>query len=124
MLESRKHPRTSGTVATMGLRADQRSGPAAFGRTGGWRLHTECATVQKRADWDQEVIMRLLKGLLGVVVGLLTAVLGTVLGILAAVLWLVGALLCVTVILLPLGIPVVKLARRLFTLSRQLMRLP
>ncbi|WP_454198609.1 hypothetical protein [Nocardia sp. Marseille-Q1738] len=68
--------------------------------------------------------MRLLKGLLGVVLGILTAVLGTVLGILAAVLWLVGALLCVTVILLPLGIPVVKLARRLFTLSGQLMRVP
>ncbi|MGK8522604.1 hypothetical protein ACRS6B_14050 [Nocardia asteroides] len=68
--------------------------------------------------------MGLLKGLLGVVVGILTAVLGTVLGLLAAVLWLVGGVLCVTVILLPLGLPVVKLARRLFGLSRQLMRLP
>ncbi|TQM33240.1 hypothetical protein [Nocardia bhagyanarayanae] len=68
--------------------------------------------------------MRLLKGLLDVVVGVLTAVLGTVVGILAAVVWLVGGVLCVTIILLPLGLPVVRLARRLFGLSRQLMRLP
>lgn len=71
-----------------------------------------------------KVIMRLLKGLLGVVLGILTSVLGTVLGILAAVVWLVGAVLCVTILLLPLGLPVVRLARRLFGLSRQLMRLP
>ena len=33
---------------------------------------------------------------------------------------LVGALLCVTVILLPLGIPVLMLARRLFSLAAAL----
>ena len=38
--------------------------------------------------------------------------------------WLVGGVLCVTVILLPLGIPVLKLGRRLFTLAGQLMHLP
>ncbi|MDV7242447.1 MULTISPECIES: hypothetical protein [Rhodococcus] len=68
--------------------------------------------------------MRLLNGLLGVVTAILTALLGTVLGILAAVVWLVGGVLCVTVILLPLGIPVLKLGRRLFTLAGQLMHLP
>jgi hypothetical protein len=59
-----------------------------------------------------------------VVVGILGAVLGVVLGILAAVVCLVGGVLCVTVILLPLGIPVVKLGRRLFVLAGQLMHLP
>jgi hypothetical protein len=44
-----------------------------------------------------------------------------VLWILAAVLGLVGVLLCVTIILLPLGIPLVKLAGRLFCRSVQLM---
>ncbi len=68
--------------------------------------------------------MKLLRGLGGVVLGILTALLGTVLGILAAVLWLVGALLCVTVILIPLGIPVVRLANRLFGIARKLMHLP
>ncbi|EHI46866.1 hypothetical protein OPAG_03667 [Rhodococcus opacus PD630] len=72
----------------------------------------------------QEVVMRLLRGLLDVVLGILTAILGTVLGIVAAVVWLVGGVLCVTVILLPLGLPVVRLARRLFTLARKLMHLP
>lgn len=62
--------------------------------------------------------------MLGVVVGLLTAVLGTVVGLLAAVVWLVGALLCVTILLLPLGIPVVGLVNRLFGLAGQLMHLP
>lgn len=37
-------------------------------------------------------------------------------GVLAAVLWLVGALLCVTVILIPLGIPVVRLVNCLSAL--------
>ncbi|MBA8960569.1 hypothetical protein JOJ86_003860 [Rhodococcus percolatus] len=68
--------------------------------------------------------MRLLRGLLDVVLGILTAILGTVLGIVAAVVWLVGGVLCVTVILLPLGLPVVRLARRLFTLARKLMHVP
>jgi hypothetical protein len=54
--------------------------------------------------------MRLLRGLLGAVLWILAAVLG-----------LVGALLCVTVILLPLGIPLVKLAGRLLCRSVQLM---
>jgi hypothetical protein len=40
--------------------------------------------------------------------------------ILAGLLGLVGGLLCVTVILLPLGIPVLMLARRLFGLSARL----
>ncbi|WP_433604268.1 hypothetical protein [Prescottella agglutinans] len=68
--------------------------------------------------------MRALEGLLNAVLGIVTALLGTVLGILAAVLWLVGAVLCVTLILIPLGIPVMKLAGRLFALSRKLMHLP
>lgn len=54
--------------------------------------------------------MRLLRGLPGAVLWILAAVLG-----------LVGALLCVTVILLPVGIPLVKLAGRLFSRSVQLM---
>jgi hypothetical protein len=37
--------------------------------------------------------------------------------VLAGLLGLVGGLLCVTIILLPLGIPIVMLARRLFTRS-------
>ena len=67
--------------------------------------------------------MRLLRGLLGAVLGVLSAVLGTVLGILAAVVGLVGVVLCATLILIPLGIPVVRLARRLFTLAGKLMHL-
>jgi hypothetical protein len=38
--------------------------------------------------------------------------------------WLVGIVLCVTVLLIPLGIPVVKLGGRLFTLAGHLMHLP
>jgi hypothetical protein len=71
-----------------------------------------------------EVIMRVLNGLLGVVLGIVGAVLGVALGIVAAVVWLVGTVLCVTVILLPLGIPVTKLGRRLFTLAGDLMNMP
>jgi hypothetical protein len=41
--------------------------------------------------------------------------------ILAGLLGLVGGLLCVTIILLPLGIPIVMLARRLFTRSVRLL---
>ena len=54
--------------------------------------------------------MRLIRGLLG---GLLW-VLGGVLGLL-------GVVLCVTIILLPLGIPLVVAARRLLTRATQLM---
>jgi hypothetical protein len=52
---------------------------------------------------------------------LLRGVPGAVLWILAALIGLVGLLLCVTIILLPLGIPLVKFAGRLFRLSVQLM---
>jgi hypothetical protein len=69
-------------------------------------------------------MMRTLNGLLGVVLGIVTAVLGVVLGIVASLLWLVGVVLCVTLILLPLGIPVVKLAHRLLSLAGDLMHLP
>jgi hypothetical protein len=72
----------------------------------------------------KEVIMRVLNGLLGVVLGILTAVLGVLLGIVAALVWLVGMVLCVTVILLPLGIPVTKLGSRLFTLAGDLLHTP
>ncbi|HEX2286201.1 MAG TPA: hypothetical protein VHI10_15470 [Mycobacterium sp.] len=54
--------------------------------------------------------MRLLLGLLGVLVWIVAALLG-----------LVGVVLCVTIILLPLGIPLVALAGRLFTRAVQLM---
>jgi len=47
--------------------------------------------------------------------------LGALLWILAAVLGLVGLVMCVTVILLPLGIPVLGLAGRLFTHAVRLM---
>ena len=67
--------------------------------------------------------MRALNGLLGVVLGILGAVLGVVLGIVAALVWLVGAVLCVTIILLPLGIPVTKLGTRLFGLAGDLMHI-
>ena len=41
--------------------------------------------------------------------------------ILAGLLGLVGGLLCVTIILLPVGIPILMLARRLFTRSAKLL---
>lgn len=47
----------------------------------------------------------------------LRALLGALLWILAGVVGLLGILLSVTVILLPLGIPLLMLARRLFTRS-------
>lgn len=62
--------------------------------------------------------------LLNVVLGLLTALLGTVLGIVAAVVMLLGAVLCVTILLIPLGIPVIRLSRRLFTLAGKMMHVP
>jgi hypothetical protein len=57
--------------------------------------------------------MRLLRGLLG---GLLW--------ILAAVVGLVAVVLCVTVVLLPLGLPLLAQARRMFTTSVRLMLPP
>jgi hypothetical protein len=48
------------------------------------------------------------------------ALLGSVLWILAGVVGLVGALLCVTLILLPVGIPLLMLARKLFRYSMTL----
>lgn len=52
---------------------------------------------------------------------LLRGVGGAVLWILAALLGLVGLLLCVTVILFPVGLPLLKLAGQLFARSLQLM---
>jgi hypothetical protein len=52
---------------------------------------------------------------------ILRALVGSVLWILAGVLGLVGVLLCVTLILLPLGIPVLMLARKLFAYAMALM---
>jgi hypothetical protein len=67
--------------------------------------------------------MRALHGLFTVVLGIVGAVVGVLLGVAASVVWLLGAILCVTVLLLPLGIPVMKLGRRLFTLSGDLMHI-
>jgi hypothetical protein len=54
--------------------------------------------------------MRLLRGLAG-----------ALLWIVALLLVLVAAILCVTLILLPLGLPLLGYARRLFTFSLRLM---
>lgn len=54
--------------------------------------------------------MRLLRGLLGALLWIVAALLG-----------LVGLVLCVTIILLPLGIPLLGVARRLLTQAVQLM---
>ena len=54
--------------------------------------------------------MRLLRGLGGAGLWILASLLG-----------LVGVLLCITVILLPVGLPLVKLAGQLFARSLQLM---
>jgi hypothetical protein len=54
--------------------------------------------------------MRLVRGLGGVVLWLVSALLG-----------LVGVIACVTIILLPLGIPLLGYARRTFSLSLKLM---
>ena len=52
---------------------------------------------------------------------LLRGVAGALLWIVAAVVGLVGALACVTVVLLPVGIPLLFLAKRLFTTSVRLL---
>jgi hypothetical protein len=52
---------------------------------------------------------------------LLRALPGAVLWIVASVLGLVGVVLCVTVILLPVGIPLMKIAGRMFSHAVQLM---
>jgi hypothetical protein len=52
---------------------------------------------------------------------ILRALVGSVVWLLACVLGLVGVLLCVTLILLPLGIPVLMLTRKLFALATALM---
>ena len=54
--------------------------------------------------------MRLLRGLLGALLWIVAALLG-----------LVGLVMCVTLILLPLGIPILGLSRRLITRAVQLM---
>jgi hypothetical protein len=56
------------------------------------------------------ILLRLLRGLVGAVAWLL-----------AAVLALVSLLLCVTLILLPLGIPLLGVARRLFGFGVRMM---
>ncbi|WP_433566932.1 hypothetical protein ACQP1O_18155 [Nocardia sp. CA-151230] len=68
--------------------------------------------------------MRAIQGLLNVVLGILTAVLGTVVGLLATVVWILGAVLCATILLIPLGLPVIRLGSRLFGAARQLMHIP
>jgi hypothetical protein len=68
-------------------------------------------------------MMRALNGLVNVVLGILGALLGVVLGIVAALVWVVGGVLCVTVLLIPLGIPVMKLGTRLFALAGDLLHL-
>jgi hypothetical protein len=54
-------------------------------------------------------------------VRLLRGVAGALLWIVAAVVGLVGVLLSVTVVLLPVGIPLLFLARKMFTTSVQLL---
>jgi hypothetical protein len=54
--------------------------------------------------------MRLLRGLLGALLWILASVLG-----------LVAVILCVTVILLPIGIPLLLLSRRMFTKAVRLL---
>ena len=68
--------------------------------------------------------MRAIQGLLNAVLGIVTAVLGTVVGLLATVVWILGAVLCATILLIPLGLPVIKLGNRLFSAARQLMQIP
>ena len=55
---------------------------------------------------------------------MLRALVGSLLWILSGVLGLVGVILCVTVILLPLGLPLLAQARRMFTTSVRLMLPP
>jgi hypothetical protein len=54
----------------------------------------------------------------------LRGVAGALLWLVAAVLGLVGVLLCVTLILLPIGIPLLLLARKMFTRAVQLLMPP
>jgi hypothetical protein len=54
--------------------------------------------------------MRLVRGLAGALLWILSALLG-----------LVGIVCCLTIILLPLGIPIIGYARKAFTLSLKLM---
>jgi hypothetical protein len=68
-------------------------------------------------------MMQVLNRLVGVLLGILGAVVGVLLGIVAALVWLVGAVLCVTILLIPLGIPVMKLGSRLFSLSGDMMHI-
>jgi hypothetical protein len=49
------------------------------------------------------------------------ALVGVVLAILAVVVWLVGLMLCLTIILIPLRVPVMKLGSRLLNLAGELM---
>jgi hypothetical protein len=64
--------------------------------------------------------VRVLNELLGV--GLeFEALVGVVLAILAVVVWLVGLMLCLTIILIPLRVPVMKLGSRLLNLAGELM---
>lgn len=67
--------------------------------------------------------MGALNKLLAAVLSILGAVLGAVLGIVAGLIWLVGIILSVTIILAPIGIPVVKLGKSLFTTAGNLMHL-
>jgi hypothetical protein len=71
----------------------------------------------------EEAVMQVLNRLVGVLLGILGAVVGVLLGIVAGLVWLVGAVLCVTVILIPLGIPVMKLGSRLLSLAGDLMHI-
>ncbi len=65
--------------------------------------------------------MQVLNRLVGVLLGILGAVLGVVLSVVAALVWVVGGVLCLTIILIPLGIPVLKLGTRLFSLAGDMM---
>src|SRR4051795_12128482 len=53
--------------------------------------------------------------------GLLRGLAGVLLWVVSLLVILVGVILCVTVILLPLGIPLIGYARRMFTMSVKLM---
>lgn len=53
--------------------------------------------------------------------GLLRGLAGALLWIVSLLLVLVAAILCATILLLPLGLPLLGYARRLFTLSLKLM---
>jgi hypothetical protein len=64
-------------------------------------------SLQAGTTWVREVLM----------MRLLRALLGSLLWILAGVVGLLGVLLCITVILLPLGVPLLFLARKLFAYS-------